>query len=164
MKSMIFGGAAAIIVAVAMITLPKYALAQPTNEELLLPIRNLFKGMLKGDSTLASAAFYPGATLATVTVDKSGAPMVRAETVTAFMKAIASPHAEEWDERFWDPQIRVDGNFAQVWTPYAFYLGGKFSHCGVDAFHLIKTARGWKIFHLADTRQKEGCIVPETGK
>jgi len=32
-----------------------------------------------------------------------------------------------------------------VWAPYDFWRDGKFSHCGVDAFDLIKTDEGWKI-------------------
>jgi len=49
-----------------------------------------------------------------------------------------------------------------VWASYAFYLGKKFNHCGVDAFHLVKSEDGeWKIFHLADTGQKEGCNIPK---
>ena len=34
---------------------------------------------------------------------------------------------------------------ATVWTPYDFWIDGKFSHCGIDAFDLVKTDEGWKI-------------------
>ena len=62
----------------------------------------------------------------------------------------------------WDTKIQIDGNMAQAWAPYAFYVGKKFSHCGVDAFQLFKSTDGvWRIFHLADTRQKDGCNVPK---
>ena len=40
-------------------------------------------------------------------------------------------------------------------------MGKRFSHCGVDAFQLVKTAAGWKIFQLSDTRRKEKCEIPE---
>jgi hypothetical protein len=50
---------------------------------------------------------------------------------------------------------------AQAWMKYAFYIGKQFSHCGADAFQLFKGADNkWRIFHLADTRWKEGCNVP----
>jgi hypothetical protein len=58
-------------------------------------------------------------------------------------------------------KIQIDGDFAQAWCDYAFYVGHRFNHCGIDAFHLIREKDGWKIFHLADTRRKEGCHVPE---
>jgi len=32
-----------------------------------------------------------------------------------------------------------------VWAPYDFWIDGKLSHCGTDAFDLIKTEDGWKI-------------------
>jgi hypothetical protein len=48
-------------------------------------------------------------------------------------------------ERMWNPEVRVHGSIATVWTPYDFWTDGKFSHCGVDAFELIKTDDGWKI-------------------
>jgi hypothetical protein len=48
-------------------------------------------------------------------------------------------------ERIWNPLVQVHGPIATVWAPYDFWTDGKFSHCGVDAFDLIKTAEGWKI-------------------
>lgn len=48
-------------------------------------------------------------------------------------------------ERMWNPQVRVHGLIATVWTPYDFWIDGKFSHCGIDAFDLIKTEEGWKL-------------------
>ena len=48
-----------------------------------------------------------------------------------------------------------------VWAKYAFYAGEQLSHCGVDAFQLVKGAEGGKIFHIADTRRREGCETPE---
>ena len=59
-------------------------------------------------------------------------------------------------ERIWDPEVRVHGPIATVWTPYDFWIDGKLSHCGVDAFDLIKTADGWKIAGGAYTIES-GC-------
>jgi hypothetical protein len=47
---------------------------------------------------------------------------------------------------------------ASVWAPYKFYLGDKFSHCGVDVFQLMKTGDGWKIIYIVDTRRKGDCV------
>ena len=107
-------------------------------------------------------AFSKEVTMASIGTDKNGKPNIRRESsLDGFLKSVGTPHAEVYHEMIWDEKILVDGNFAQVWTSYAFYLGKKFSHCGVDAFHLVKGEDGsWKIFHLADTRQKEGCKVP----
>jgi hypothetical protein len=48
-------------------------------------------------------------------------------------------------ERIWSPEVRVHGSVATMWAPYDFWIDGKLSHCGVDAFDLIKTGDGWKI-------------------
>jgi hypothetical protein len=48
-------------------------------------------------------------------------------------------------ERIWNPEVRVHGSIATVWAPYDFWTDGKFSHCGVDAFDLVRTNEGWKI-------------------
>jgi len=126
------------------------------------PVKMLFEGMQKGDSALVRKAFSKTVTMATIGIDKNGSPFIKHESsINDFLNAIGTPHTEIYNEMIWGEKILIDGNFAQVWTSYAFYLGKKFNHCGVDAFHLVKGATGdWKIFHLADTRQKEGCKVP----
>jgi hypothetical protein len=48
-------------------------------------------------------------------------------------------------ERIWNPEVRVHGSIATMWAPYDFWIDGKFSHCGIDAFDLIKTSKGWQI-------------------
>jgi hypothetical protein len=48
-------------------------------------------------------------------------------------------------ERMWNPEVRIRGPIATVWTPYDFWIDGKFSHCGIDAFDLVKTDEGWKL-------------------
>ena len=49
-------------------------------------------------------------------------------------------------ERIWNPDVRVHESIAAVWAPYDFWTDGKFSHCGIDIFDLIKTSEGeWKI-------------------
>jgi len=58
-------------------------------------------------------------------------------------------------ERMWNPEVRIRGFIASVWTPYDFWSDGKFSHCGVDAFNLIKTDEGWRIAGGTYTVERE---------
>jgi hypothetical protein len=133
------------------------------NREILETVNGLFKGMNLGDSAMVRASFVTAPTVATVTKDKEGAPVLNRGDFQRFLNAVGSPHDEKWSEPIWEVKIQMDGNFAQVWAKYAFYMGKTFSHCGVDAFQLIKGADNkWRIFHLADTRWKEGCNVPPT--
>lgn len=63
-------------------------------------------------------------------------------------------------ERIWNPEVRVHGLIATVWAPYDFWTDGKFSHCGVDAFDLIKTNEGWKISGGAFTMEAKCAPSP----
>jgi hypothetical protein len=137
------------------------AQSQPNEQAVMEPIVRLFTGMNKGDSAMVHSAFAKEITMATVTKDKAGNVVVRREnSLAGFLKAIATPRAEALSEPIWNTKIEVDGNFAQVWTDYAFYIGKKFSHCGVDAFQLVNNGSGWKIIHLADTRRTADCNIP----
>jgi hypothetical protein len=153
-----------ITVSIFLILISAANQAQPTTEQeaVMVPVKILFEGMQKGDSALVRSSFSKTVTMATIGSDKNGSPFIQHESsINDFLKAVGTPHAETYNEIIWDEKTFIDGNFAQVWTNYAFYLGKKFNHCGVDAFHLVKNSNGdWKIFHLADTRQKEGCKVP----
>jgi hypothetical protein len=136
------------------------AMAQE-NKAVMQPINTLFEGMKKGDSAVVHSAFHTTQTLSTVLMDAANQPVLKSGTLKDFLKAIGTPHKDVYNELIWAPKIEIDGNFAQVWVNYAFYAGKTFSHCGVDAFHLFRNASGqWKIFSLADTRQKTGCNVP----
>ncbi|MBS1506572.1 MAG: nuclear transport factor 2 family protein [Bacteroidetes bacterium] len=131
-------------------------------EAIMKPVTLLFAAMQKGDSAMLRKAFASDVTMATIGRDKNGKTFIQHESsIKDFQKAIGTPHAETYNEMIWGEKILVDGDFAQVWTSYAFYLGKKFSHCGVDAFNLVRENGEWKIFHLADTRQREGCSVPD---
>jgi hypothetical protein len=60
-------------------------------------------------------------------------------------------------ERMWNPDVRIHGAIATVTTPYDFHRDGKFSHCGIDVFNLVKTPDGWKIAGAMWTIQRTGC-------
>lgn len=140
-----------------------YAQSSGEKELVMKPINQLFEAMQKGDSSLLRKSFTKQVTMARIGQDKEGKPFIRYESsLDGFAKSVGAPHQETWNEIIWDERIEIDGNLAQVWASYAFYLGKKFNHCGVDAFHLVKSEDGeWKIFHLADTGQKEGCNIPK---
>ncbi|MEO0553603.1 MAG: nuclear transport factor 2 family protein [Bacteroidota bacterium] len=136
--------------------------AQTADEESVKQVvYQLFEGMRQGDSTMVRAAFTKDAEMYTVFTDKDGTPNLKKGSLQRFLTAVGTPHEGIWDEPIWDVEVQIDGNLAQVWTKYAFYLDDKFSHCGVDAFQLFKGNTGWEIFQLTDTRKKEGCVIPD---
>jgi hypothetical protein len=146
----------------ATIAIPVTAVAQENEEaEVMAVVETLFDAMRAGDSSAMRAVLHPGATAASVFVQEGVPTLAREESMDGFVQAVGTPHDEVWDERIWDAEVRVDGNLATAWMQYAFYRGEQFSHCGVDAFQLFKDRSGWKVFHIADTRRREGCETPE---
>lgn len=120
-------------------------------------VTDLFDGMRQSDTARMRAAFAPGAFLQSVMKNREGQVRVMTEPVDSFLHAIARPHTEVYDERIVFETVKIDGELATVWTPYKFYVGEKFSHCGVDAYQLVKLNGQWKIQYLIDTRRRQGC-------
>lgn len=135
--------------------------ARTADEEAVIEVVvQLFDGMRAGDSHMARQTLAPEARLV-ATSTRDGESVLRTVDIDRFIEAIGEPHDEVWDERLWDIEVRIDQNLATVWTEYAFYLGEKLSHCGVDAFQLFKSSEGWKIFQIADTRRgADTCDIP----
>jgi hypothetical protein len=141
--------------------LPALAQSQDLHKKEVMDIVfTLFEGMRQADTTLIKSVFMEDALLHTATSDAQGNSKLVTQQFKQFLIAISKAQPDMLNEPLWDYDVQIDNNFASVWTKYAFYYGKSFSHCGVDAFHLLQTNEGWKIFHLVDTRQKEGCDVP----
>lgn len=66
--------------------------------------------------------------------DVDGKPAVRTSAVEDYLRTLPAGKTAQ-RERMWNPEIRVRGSIASVWTPYDFWIDGKFSHCGIDAFY-----------------------------
>jgi hypothetical protein len=131
----------------------------PAEQEVVAVIKQMFDAMRKGDSTALRRTFDASVRFQTTYVNrKTGKPQLQTEAnADGFAKAVGTPHAEVWDERIKSYEIRIDGTLATVWTPYEFYAGKEFSHCGINAFTLYKSEAGWLITHIIDTRRREGC-------
>lgn len=123
-------------------------------------VQKVFEAMRTRDTSLLRVAFDTSARLVGVTA--RGTPAVRGMTFEQFGAAIAkAPAGDVWNERIFDPEVRVDGDIAQVWAYYTFHRNKEFSHCGVDAFMLLKVGAEWKITQLADSRRTTGCTHTE---
>jgi len=129
-------------------------------KEVIRVVIDVFDGMRVGDSATVKRHFYPESSANTAYMTKEGARELKIDDLNNWFNAIGKPHDQLWDERIWDYEVRMDGNLAAVWVRYAFYLDQNFHHCGVDALHLAYDGYGWRIFHLADTRQTAGCEIP----
>lgn len=122
------------------------------------------------DSALAMISRNDFAALATMmlpeamtfaTREASGSVAIRAST-RAEMAAVTS--TVKFLERGYRGEAKVDGRIAMVWLPYDFHRDGKWSHCGVDIFTLIKCNDGWKIASLVySAAQPPACAMHPAG-
>ena len=120
-------------------------------------VGDLFQGMRKRDTTLMRAQFHPSAAMRSAANTRNGM-VITADLVEEWIHGVAgAPDTLLLDERTSAPVVRVDGNYATVWTPYEFWLGNTFSHCGADLFSFARTPQGWKIVFVADSRHRSGC-------
>jgi hypothetical protein len=133
------------------------AFAQGEEAAVKAAINRFFEGMRTSDSTLLKAALAPAAVFQTIMQKPGAEPVVKTENIQDFITAVTKPHPEVYDERITFDVVKTEGVLAVVWTPYTFYVGTRFSHCGVNSFQLVKLADGWRIQYIIDTRRKEPC-------
>ncbi|HEU5042152.1 MAG TPA: nuclear transport factor 2 family protein [Gemmatimonadales bacterium] len=124
--------------------------------EVLEVLDRMARAMAARDTAALVGLFLPGARLVGMR-PREGGPALQALTAAQFAEFMARDRRETWIERMHDPEVRIDGTLATVWVRYDFSFGDRLSHCGTDAFQLLRTDAGWRIASLADTYRTEGC-------
>ncbi|HVH12263.1 MAG TPA: nuclear transport factor 2 family protein [Longimicrobium sp.] len=127
-------------------------------------IVRLFDAMRAGDGAVFREVFTADARLQTAGVRRDGTAVLGSMQVDSFAAMVAQPRDFVLDERIDAWHVRIDGPLAVVTVDYSLYLSERFSHCGIDAFQLFKSAEGWKIFQLTDTRRTTGCPAPNESR
>ena len=129
----------------------------------LATVNRLFDGMRMRDTTVMNSVWAPGARL--VRVDKRSVPEAVAYIpASEFTGRVAAATGDAWTERIYDTEVQVDDGVAQVWAYYTFHLGDKFSHCGYDAFHLVKVNGEWRVTQVTDTSRNTGCRMTDPAR
>jgi hypothetical protein len=126
---------------------------QAQNTEVQKTIETFFEGFHAKDTVKMKSTCSEKLILQSISESPKGNTFSE-ESPKEFYVSIATIPAEvKFEERILSYNIQVDGTMAHVWTPYEFYINGKFSHKGVNAFTLFRDASGWQIVHLIDTRR-----------
>ena len=131
--------------------------AQTAEDSVKAVINQLFAAMKGVDAVMLKETFADSAALQTIRRRPDGAFFVQNEKVSDFAEQIGKAKKDSLDEQITFESIKIDGPLASVWTPYKFYYAGKFSHCGVNSFQLVRINGRWKIQFLIDTRRRQGC-------
>ncbi len=124
------------------------------NDEIKHTIETFFEGFHHRDTTLLRQVCADKMILQSITENTNGNSLSE-EPLQFFYRSIASmPKSLKYNEQILSYTTQVDGSLGHAWTPYEFYLDGKFSHRGVNAFTLFKEKDQWKIIYIIDTRRK----------
>jgi len=117
-----------------------------------------FQGFHKGDTTLMRSVMVNNMRMQSVYTSKDDGNKITYMTGKDFFKMISSrPEGTVWEEKLKGYSVEIDGNLATVWTPYSFLVNGEISHCGANAFTLVNTNDGWKIYSVLDSRRVGKC-------
>lgn len=131
--------------------------AQTEEDGVKAVITKLFTSMKASDEQSILSCFADQAVMQSIIKDKEGKNSVKSDGVAGFAAFVGKQPQGAADERIVFETIKIDGELAFVWTPYQFFYNGKFSHCGVNVFGLIKVSGVWKIHSVIDTRRKDNC-------
>ena len=130
--------------------------------EVLVTIRAALSTLGDRNVEAHRALFLPGATVISVT-ERDGERMTMVRTLEESISSIAAITVP-MEERIWDPEVRVDCGVAIAWAPYDVYIDRTFSHCGHDAFQLLRTDRGWRLVSIVYTvEQPPDCKLHPDG-
>lgn len=132
----------------------------PETAMIMATVHKVFDAMRTRDTALLASAFDTTARL--VGGPRGNGTSVSLTSPSQFGAALTrAPAGDVWNERIWDPEVRIDGDVAMVWAYYTFHRNGTFSHCGVDAFMLRRVSGQWKITQLSDSRRTTNCTHTE---
>lgn len=129
------------------------AKAQTASDSIKTVINSMFAAMAASDSVGVLQVFTPTGQLETIVQRPAGAE-ARKQEITTFASSVQRAEKGSLREEIEWETVDVRGSLATVTTPYKFYYKDKFLHGGVNHFVLVRTAAGWKIQYIIDTRIK----------
>lgn len=132
--------------------------AQSQEEAIKQVITNLFTAMQQGDTAKIRACFVPESRLQSALLNpKTGETKLCTEPLDSFIRisGLMQRDSIQIEERLISFDIKIDDPLASVWAGYEFYFNKRLSHSGIDAFQLLRTAQGWKILQITDTRKRK---------
>lgn len=88
---------------------------------------------------------------------REGGTRVVVMTAAQFISAVTQPGQPGVDEPIRNPVVHVSGDLATVWAEYQVRRDATVTHCGFDAFHLVRREGRWKLLNISDTYQTTGC-------
>ena len=144
------------------LTVSLFASAQKTDDakDTVAVVNKMFAEMANHNPAAIAELYTKEATLTAVIRRKDGKNAITAFTGEAFSKNFAEKKGEIHEEMY-APEVKLYGDLALVFGRYVFFVNGKISHCGVNAFHMVRTDAGWRIASASTTIDPTSCTEQE---
>lgn len=143
------------VVLLLVTALPRVAQAQPEEDAVVQTVQRFFDAMAARDTAAMAAVVIPEGRYFSV-LDTDEGRQIGGGLNADFLTLLATTD-QHFLERMWEPRVLIHGGIAVLWTEYDFHRGSDFSHCGVDAFSLVRTDDGWKVAAIVYTVEPTGC-------
>lgn len=136
-----------------------YIAKQTPQEEAGAVADKLFEAMRAKNYEGIKNLFLAGGQLTALDKPKNGEGFSTTRNFSgdAFAKLISEAKGGEFIEKMPEKSVRIYGDAAVVTGRYTFHVGEKFSHCGTNAFHLLKSDGVWKIANATSTLETANC-------
>ena len=132
---------------------PRHHPSDADRAAILSVVQSLFDALAERDGATLRALLHPDVVMRSVEVASDGERSVATSTLDDLVARVEGSE-EVLTERMFDPEVRISGDLAMVWTPYDFYVGDALSHCGADVFVLVREDDTWRVTGLSWTRQQ----------
>ena len=121
-------------------------------EKIISVVQRFFDVLTSKDADEANKIVLPEGFSLSVR-EKNSEKVIRFRSFAGFAEQLGRTK-QKYKEVMSNPKVLIHNEIASLWAAYKFYLDGKFSHDGVDAFSLVKTNEGWKIASIIYTVEK----------
>ena len=124
------------------------------NDDIKHTIETFFEGFHHRDTVLLHQVCADKMIMQSIEENINGNSLTEAPLHFFYRSVASMPKDLKFNEQILSYTTQVDGAMGHAWTPYEFYVNGKLSHRGVNAFTLFKEKDQWKIIYIIDTRRK----------
>lgn len=131
--------------------------AQSDSAAVVGAIERFFDALRSKDTTVMRASVDSAARFTLLRPDPAGGVRVVVLTGEQFLRSASNPNSPPLDEPIRNARVLVDGDLASVWAEYQVRRDGQVTHCGFDAFHMVRRQGAWKVLNVSDTFRREGC-------
>ena len=151
---------ALIFAFIALFAVSAFAQKTDDSKNALSVVNKMFDEMAAHNPAGIVALYTKEAVLAAAIKTKEGKSVIKSFPVETFSKNFAEKKNEIKEVQY-DSEVKVFGDLALVYGRYVFFVDNKVSHCGVNAFHLVRTDTGWLIANASTTIEPQGCTDKE---